>query len=131
MFFSFAFSAPTYIAMVQLQAAKWVKNMEKDNKLVVIKYSDPNYIGLIQNAVSVFFCISVADHNYTGLIILLATKKISLVNANVFVACCHQVQFGLPCLLQNVDENLDPGLGPILLKQVIIIIMIMKSDFMT
>ena len=38
-----------------LQAAKWVKNMEKDNKLVVIKYSDPNYIGLIQNAVSVFF----------------------------------------------------------------------------
>ena len=29
-----------------------------------------------------------------------------------------QVQFGLPCLLENVDENLDPGLGPILLKQV-------------
>ena len=35
------------------QAAKWVKNMEKDNKLVVIKYSDPNYISLIQNAVYV------------------------------------------------------------------------------
>ena len=32
--------------------------MEKDNKLVVIKYSDPNYIGLIQNAVSAFFGIS-------------------------------------------------------------------------
>jgi len=61
----------------QGQAAKWVKNIEKDNKLVVIKYSDPNYISLIQNA----------------------------------------VQFGLPCLLENVDENLDPGLGPILLKQ--------------
>ena len=47
-----------------LQAAKWVKNMEKDNKLVVIKYSDPNYIGLIQNAVSVFlsFFMVVADH---------------------------------------------------------------------
>ena len=46
-----------------LQAAKWVKNMEKDNKLVVIKYSDPNYIGLIQNAVSVFlsFFMVVAD----------------------------------------------------------------------
>ena len=37
------------------QAAKWVKNMEKDNKLVVIKYSDPNYISLIQNAVYVIY----------------------------------------------------------------------------
>ena len=32
----------------------------------------------------------------------------------------NQVQFGLPCLLENVDENLDPGLAPILLKQVIV-----------
>ena len=32
-----------------------------------------------------------------------------------------QVQFGLPCLLENVDENLDPGLGPILLKQVLVL----------
>ena len=39
------------------QAAKWVKNMEKDNKLVVIKYSDPNYISLIQNAVNVIYDI--------------------------------------------------------------------------
>ena len=39
------------------QAAKWVKNMEKDNKLVVIKYSDPNYISLIQNAVYVIYHI--------------------------------------------------------------------------
>ena len=39
------------------QAAKWVKNMEKDNKLVVIKYSDPNYISLIQNAVYVIYRI--------------------------------------------------------------------------
>ena len=34
----------------------------------------------------------------------------------------YQVQFGLPCLLENVDENLDPGLGPILLKQVIVVV---------
>ena len=51
--------------------------MEKENKLCIIKYSDSNYINLIQNA----------------------------------------VQFGLPCLLENVGENLDPGLSPILLKQ--------------
>lgn len=29
----------------------------------------------------------------------------------------NAVQFGHPCLLENVGENLDPGLGPILLKQ--------------
>ena len=38
-----------------------------------------------------------------------------------------QVQFGLPCLLENVDENLDPGLGPILLKQVIIMMEIIEQ----
>jgi dynein heavy chain len=43
--------------------------MEKANKLVVIKYSDINYLRGIQTA----------------------------------------VQAGLPCLLENVGENLDPG----------------------
>ena len=33
------------------------------------------------------------------------------------------MQFGLPCLLENVDENLDPGLGPILLKQVLLLVL--------
>ena len=102
-----------------MQAAKWVKNMEKDNKLVVIKYSDPNYIGLIQNAVSVFlsFCTYHRPHHHHHY-------------HHYYIMTNHQVQFGLPCLLENVDENLDPGLGPILLKQVIIIIM-MESDFMS
>jgi ATP-binding dynein motor region len=54
----------------QGQAGKWIKNMEKRNKLVVIKYSDINYLRSIQSA----------------------------------------VQAGLPCLLENVGENLDPGL---------------------
>ena len=29
----------------------------------------------------------------------------------------NAVQFGQPCLLENVGEDLDPGLSPILLKQ--------------
>ena len=53
----------------QGQACKWIRNMEKKNKLVVIKYSDINYLRSIQSA----------------------------------------VQAGLPCLLENVGENLDPG----------------------
>ena len=61
----------------QGQAAKWIKNMEKENNLISIKYSEQNYLKHIQNA----------------------------------------VQFGQPCLLENVGERLDPGLSPILLKQ--------------
>lgn len=29
----------------------------------------------------------------------------------------NAVQFGQPCLLENVGESLDPGLSPVLLKQ--------------
>ncbi|XP_069141245.1 dynein axonemal heavy chain 3-like isoform X4 [Argopecten irradians] len=61
----------------QGQANKWIKNMEKANKLEIIKLSDPNYSRQLENC----------------------------------------VQFGNPCLLENVGEELDPILDPILLKQ--------------
>ncbi|XP_052779096.1 dynein axonemal heavy chain 3-like isoform X2 [Mya arenaria] len=61
----------------QGQANKWVKNMEKANKLEVIKQSDQNFTRSLENC----------------------------------------VQFGNPCLLENVGEELDPILEPILLKQ--------------
>ncbi|XP_022099330.1 dynein heavy chain 3, axonemal-like isoform X3 [Acanthaster planci] len=61
----------------QGQANKWVKNMEKPNKLQVIKLSDPNYTRTLENC----------------------------------------IQFGQPCLLENVGEELDPILEPLLLKQ--------------
>ncbi|XP_052058680.1 dynein axonemal heavy chain 3-like isoform X1 [Mytilus californianus] len=61
----------------QGQANKWIKNMEKLNKLEVIKLSDPNYSRQLENC----------------------------------------VQFGNPCLLENVGEELDPILDPVLLKQ--------------
>lgn len=62
----------------QGQANKWVKNMEKDNDLQIIKLTDPNYLRTLENA----------------------------------------IQFGQPVLLENVGEELDPSLEPVLLKQV-------------
>lgn len=61
----------------QGQANKWVKNMEKANKLAVIKMSDGNYVRTLENC----------------------------------------IQFGTPVLLENIGEELDPVLEPVLLKQ--------------
>ncbi|KAK9527005.1 hypothetical protein VZT92_015671 [Zoarces viviparus] len=61
----------------QGQANKWIKNMEKANKLAVIKLSDGNYVRVLENC----------------------------------------IQFGTPVLLENVGEELDPVLEPLLLKQ--------------
>jgi dynein heavy chain len=62
----------------QGQANKWVKNMEKDNTLQVVKQTDATFLRTLENA----------------------------------------IQFGQPVLLENVGEELDPSLEPILLKQV-------------
>ncbi len=40
----------------QGQANKWVKNMERVNKLEVIKLSDPTYLRTLEN------CIQVSQH---------------------------------------------------------------------
>ncbi|KAG2451278.1 hypothetical protein HYH02_003884 [Chlamydomonas schloesseri] len=62
----------------QGQANKWVKNLEKEHKLQVIKLSEGgDYLRVLENA----------------------------------------IQFGLPVLLENVGEELDPSLEPLLLKQ--------------
>ncbi|XP_041084991.1 dynein heavy chain 3, axonemal-like [Polyodon spathula] len=61
----------------QGQANKWIKNMEKSNKLSVIKLSDANYVRTMENA----------------------------------------LQFGTPVLLENIMEELDAVLEPVLLKQ--------------
>ena len=58
------------------QANKWVKNMEKANKLNVVKLSDPNYTRTLENAIT----------------------------------------FGTPVLLENIAEELDPILEPVLQK---------------
>ena len=61
----------------QGQANRWVKNMEKELKLVVIKLTDSDYMRQLEN------CIT----------------------------------FGQPCLLENIGEEVDPSLEPLLLKQ--------------
>ena len=71
----------------QGQANKWVKNLEKENGLDVIKLSDKDFLRSLENA----------------------------------------VRFGKPCLLENVGEELDPALEPILLKQVILNLLLMPS----
>lgn len=61
----------------QLQANKWVKNMEKKNNLAVVKLSDNDFVRQLENS----------------------------------------IQFGIPVLLENIQEELDPVLEPLLLKQ--------------
>jgi dynein heavy chain len=61
----------------QGQANKWVKNMEKANKLAIVKLTDADFIRTLENA----------------------------------------IQFGTPVLLENVAEELDSILEPVLLKQ--------------
>ncbi|KAL5972264.1 Dynein heavy chain 7 axonemal [Taenia solium] len=61
----------------QMQANKWIKNMEKKNNLVIVKLSDSDFVRTMENS----------------------------------------IQFGIPVLLENVGEELDPVLESILLKQ--------------
>lgn len=61
----------------QGQANRWIKNLEKDNKLMVMKLTDEGFLRSLENA----------------------------------------IQFGTPVLLENVGEELDPVLEPLLLKQ--------------
>ena len=58
------------------QANVWIRNMEKSNKLKVVKQTDSQFMRTIENA----------------------------------------VQFGAPVLLENVGEELDPTLEPLLQK---------------
>ncbi|XP_010001540.1 PREDICTED: dynein heavy chain 3, axonemal [Chaetura pelagica] len=60
----------------QRQANKWVKNMEKANRLAVIKLSDTHYVKTLENS----------------------------------------IQLGTPVLLEDIGEELDAFLEPILLK---------------
>ncbi|XP_055588743.1 dynein axonemal heavy chain 7 isoform X2 [Uranotaenia lowii] len=62
----------------QGQANKWVRNMEKANKICIIRFSQSDYTRVLENA----------------------------------------IQFGLPVLLENVGEEIEPLLEPVLLRQI-------------
>jgi len=61
----------------QGQANRWTKNVEKDNKLLVMKLTDADYMRTLENCVT----------------------------------------FGNPLLLENIEEELDSSLEPLLLRQ--------------
>ncbi|XP_068129764.1 dynein axonemal heavy chain 3-like [Hyperolius riggenbachi] len=61
----------------QGQANKWIKNMEKINKIQICKATDPDYLRTVGNS----------------------------------------IQFGTPMLIENLTEELDPILEPVLLRQ--------------
>lgn len=63
----------------QRQANKWIKSLEKENDLQVIKQTDPDYMEIVEYALTQ----------------------------------------GLPLLLENVGENIDSGLYPILERNII------------
>lgn len=58
----------------QGQANKWIKNLEKDAGLDIVKLTDKDFLRTLENA----------------------------------------VRFGRPCLLENIQENLDPALEPVI-----------------
>lgn len=61
----------------QGQANKWIRNMEKQNRLSIIRLNQTDYTRVLENS----------------------------------------IQFGLPVLLENVGEEIEPILEPVLLKQ--------------
>ncbi|KAL7746739.1 hypothetical protein RI367_007902 [Sorochytrium milnesiophthora] len=61
----------------QGQANKWIRNMEKNNGLDIVKLTDRDYLRTLENS----------------------------------------IRFGKPCLIENVQEKLDPALEPVLLRQ--------------
>ncbi|KAF5294393.1 hypothetical protein FQR65_LT10758 [Abscondita terminalis] len=62
----------------QGQANKWIKNMEKQNKLQVIKLTDLNYVRVLENAIT----------------------------------------FGTPVILENIEQDIDAVLDPVLNKNI-------------
>lgn len=62
----------------QENANKWIKNLEKSNRLCIIRLNQPDYLRVLENA----------------------------------------IQYGLPVLLENVGEELEPILESILFKEI-------------
>lgn len=61
----------------QQQANKWIRNMNKDNHLVILKFGTETFLREVTAA----------------------------------------VRNGKPCLVQDVEENVDPAIDSVLLKQ--------------
>lgn len=62
----------------QSQANKWIRNMEKQRELEIVKITDKNYMAVMEQS----------------------------------------IEFGKPVLIENIGEELDPALDPILSKNI-------------
>ncbi len=63
----------------QSQGNKWIKSMEKENNIQVIKLSNPKFLQIVENG----------------------------------------IRMGMPILLENIEETLDPSLEPLLQKNIV------------
>ena len=64
----------------QIQANKWLKSMEKERGLKILKFTDGNYLKMLEMG----------------------------------------IRMGQPVLIENVYEDLDPAIEPLLQKQIVV-----------
>ena len=81
------------------QANKWIKNMERPNKLSVIKLTDPNYARTLEN------CIQVRNNfiMYVCVLSFLYTYLHTHAPLNCVYVCVHSL--GIQCCWRMLEKN--------------------------
>ncbi|KAL4720993.1 hypothetical protein ACJJTC_019261 [Scirpophaga incertulas] len=118
----------------QDQANRWIKNMERDNQLKVVKLSDGNCLRVLELAVTLglpALLEHVAEHLDAALQpllvrslyrrvrcswLLVIVKVVKLSDGNCLRVLELAVTLGLPALLEHVAEHLEAALQPLLVR---------------